>query len=81
MQTLLKPIITVWEKRDKTIGLIKGRLTTKIHICIDVLDNPIRFYLIGISVHKLRVFDALLDISISQMRLAGITYDTGHIAL
>jgi transposase len=60
---------------DQAIGRSRGGLSTKIHVLVDALGNPLKIILTGGQVHDLTGADALLPEMEATILLADKAYD------
>jgi transposase len=60
---------------DQAIGRSKGGLSTKIHVLVDALGNPLCFLLTQGQIHDLAGADALLPQMASGVLIADKAYD------
>jgi transposase len=65
---------------DQAIGHSRGGLTTKIHVIVDALGNPLRLILTGGQVHDVTQAEALLASIEPGALLADKGYDADHFA-
>ena len=63
---------------DQAIGRSRGGLTTKIHVIVDALGNPLALSLTGGQVHDITQADALLALVEPEALLADKGYDADH---
>jgi transposase len=73
------PISTAPEPKkageDQAIGKIRGGLSTKIHVLVDALGNPLKIILTAGQVHDLAGTDALVPGMDAEALLADKAYD------
>jgi transposase len=60
---------------DQAIGKSKGGLSTKIHVLVDALGNPLKIILTAGQVHDLAGADALVPGMAAEALLADKAYD------
>jgi hypothetical protein len=65
----------VEDGEDQAIGRSKGGLSTKIHLTVDALGNPLAFFLTGGQVHDLAGADVLLPQMKADTVLADKAFD------
>jgi transposase len=65
---------------DHAIGRSRGGLTTKIHVILDALCNPLRLILTGGQVHDITQAEALLALIEPKALLADKGYDADQFA-
>jgi len=61
--------------QDQAIGPSRGGLSTKIHVLVDALGNPLAFLLTPGQVHDLAGADALLPQTAADLLIADKAYD------
>ena len=65
-----------WLQKKESIGKSRGGNTTKIHVAVDALGNPLKIMLTGGQVHDVTVALSLLDELKSDIVMADAAYDS-----
>ena len=63
----------------QTLGRSRGGFSTKIHLAVDGLGNPLRFSLTAGQRHDITCAEALIDGYSSAYEIAGTSYDRWHL--